>query len=643
MPCLSIENDARSDEECEAYRTSAAGRPHYCSHTLDQPGTICKCVDNLVVSQLLDSSQTISTSFIQVVLDLVNNPLFDKSALTLRTFSDVFAFRASTQFNVASKRSRLANSIRNFPPVILDNIVDIIENERVQPVSLEGYFIGQPNEFQSNEYLVMSTLANMSLVHPSWTWPAQKAMGREIRIVCEVQYALEMTRRAVSSVRYGPWTRRVFVNYTPGPKPRRRDRRRRENIYSNEEQDRELSRLLTELLKRAPNLRQVSLSWSRPIFNIAANSEVCTTVFDQLATLKQVGFLSLSGIIPLQNIAVTKSMVRAISELQNLKVFSLAVQSNRHWNDWLSDVQGAFGETPHSAVTKGLQASRYIQMLCFELNDLLTLPLLEWIVGSPQLRHLKLHLGSSDTKIQDTLQAVAANSSAFTMLHTLEIAWNAFHLDFSQEATMFSEIIRRCVSLRSVRLDAYDPLIIRALLDSLPETVTQFHCKFQHPFQDSMEPSIEAFDTTLSCWINSASFQSTSLAQIGLHLHCCVFTRWDVNDYVFTPETPNPVLSQTTAACERESVRLHVEWERISIPIAPQQPVSPPLPGGALEAAGAPPSDAAEVGTAHTLLNEETVMQEQETSGSVESPDQTNALEQEPPEFGHATEVVLPQ
>jgi hypothetical protein len=534
-------------------------------------------------------------SLIQSVLDLVNDPRFDKSVLTLKTVSDVFTFDASLKIEAASNRSRLAGSIRDFPPVVLDNVIDIIENERVRPFVSEGMFVDEepkhPDPTREGDNKVVSTLASMSLVHPSWTWPAQMAMAREISIVSNGRDAIGKMRDAVSSIRCGPWTRRLFVDYSHShdqPPHRRRPRQMLTRIFPAEEieRDLELSRsILTSLLNRTQNITRLSLSWSWPVFGAASSDEFFTDLFNQVAELKQVEVLSISGVVSQPSVQVMRPVARLVSGLPRLNGVNLAILS---WPP--SGIMaptgpthdaGALSETFGNAMTEGLRPPRRITALCVKIGEMLSLPLLEWIVDAPHIRHLRLCVGVESLQIRDQLDllgGIAARANSFALLHTLDISSNSYQPS-SQETNMLIKIIRHCISLRVLRLKPYNHLNMQSLLETLPRTLTRLDYRPLHAFKEDVEPTIGSFDSAFSRWLDSASFESSShLMYISLHLSCRVYTRprteWDWISMRALSNPPFPTLSQTLAACERRGIRLQVDWDRT---ILPKPPTPPPI------------------------------------------------------------------
>jgi hypothetical protein len=166
------------------------------------PMTITR-TNTLFASTLLESSPEVQSHSIRLFLDLIHKPDFDKSALTLHTPKKVLAYLAHVRQLRASKRSDVPPATRQFPFSVITNIIDIVESERLLHFSV----------IQDVPDPVASTLSNLSLVHRSWTWSAQKAIGR--RLIFNLTLAnislYSLVRRVVTSPLFGAWTHSVYI------------------------------------------------------------------------------------------------------------------------------------------------------------------------------------------------------------------------------------------------------------------------------------------------------------------------------------------------------------------------------------------------------------------------------------------------
>ena len=103
-------------------------------------GSTHSTTNDLVAPHLLSDNISLSTTVMQTVLDLSATlpESFDKASLSFRSYADAYAYNVSGRINGASRRSHVAASLRNFPPVVLDNIIDVIDNERVRFMLVAG-------------------------------------------------------------------------------------------------------------------------------------------------------------------------------------------------------------------------------------------------------------------------------------------------------------------------------------------------------------------------------------------------------------------------------------------------------------------------------------------------------------------------
>jgi hypothetical protein len=100
-----------------------------------------------VVFKYLGSELNIPSRYLQLFLNFLNDPGSDRSLLNYHQPDDIYMREASLKSAIAANRSNTAATLCNFPPTVI------------------------------------STLECMSLVHPPWTWPAQKALGRELIVL----------------------------------------------------------------------------------------------------------------------------------------------------------------------------------------------------------------------------------------------------------------------------------------------------------------------------------------------------------------------------------------------------------------------------------------------------------------------------
>lgn len=215
--------------------------------------------NNLAASHFLNNHPTFTSKVIQSVLDLINDSALDKSQLTFRSPSDVYAHHASelvrNRATSSSQSHKSRASQQTFPPVVLENVLDQIDASRA--IFRYGSHTRIGNRPNGNALdgvdPAATTLSNMALVHPSWTWPAQKALGRQLIILLDDNTKIH---EALKSPLFGNWTKRAYLGHAGSrvihsvvPLPG----------TNSLDFDDESSFLLCELIKRLPHLSHLSL------------------------------------------------------------------------------------------------------------------------------------------------------------------------------------------------------------------------------------------------------------------------------------------------------------------------------------------------------------------------------------------------
>lgn len=126
---------------------------------------------------------------------------------------------------------------------------------------------------------VISTLECMLLVHPSWTWPAQKALGRELIVLTNSSSVL---RKAVASPLFGSWTDRAMIVFEQQAEG---SRRVMSQAQSSPEADEESVFLLRLLVKRVENITSLTLALEFYRFYRQTSRLCWKSVFSSLASL----------------------------------------------------------------------------------------------------------------------------------------------------------------------------------------------------------------------------------------------------------------------------------------------------------------------------------------------------------------------
>lgn len=170
----------------------------------------------------------IPRSIIDLVLSLVTHPEFDSRKITLKSSVDVIRSveeaRLEKRMAVVHGRSMGRNGggrgidQAGIPLFVLEDILDIVVSSRERRIKellqkhLEkrDMFAERINQVDLEENV---TLSDMSLVHRSWTIPAQRALGKAVffrTAVLQSHLDYRPFFRRQNSV-YGPWTSTLAI------------------------------------------------------------------------------------------------------------------------------------------------------------------------------------------------------------------------------------------------------------------------------------------------------------------------------------------------------------------------------------------------------------------------------------------------
>lgn len=154
-----------------------------------------------------------------LVLSVVTHPDFDTKQITLSNSVDVIDVveerRLKDRMAVVHRRSLNSDGYleqAGFSQFILDEVLDIIHADRLDTVKarFEETLDNEAMYYNSMRIKEDNILKAMSLVHRSWTIPAQKALGRILHIgrpSDEMEVLLDPVRKSI----FGPWTSVIAI------------------------------------------------------------------------------------------------------------------------------------------------------------------------------------------------------------------------------------------------------------------------------------------------------------------------------------------------------------------------------------------------------------------------------------------------
>ncbi|KAI5121630.1 hypothetical protein M0805_001159 [Coniferiporia weirii] len=208
----------------------------------------CTSTDAMLASLML--AYRLASPILTVVLALVRHPDFNPSDITLSGAEDVWARVSAHRARVAITRSRRSDAFPSvFPRVILDEVIDMLEEERRNSLQVQQEVVDSYLRRAETSKLD-ADLRSVSLVCKEWGRPAQRALGKILVLqdVREVHLA-----NAVNGPLFGPWTREIVIlRHNPDLDDRGRVimRERTDEVWS----------LVMRLFASVPNIRRVSIS-----------------------------------------------------------------------------------------------------------------------------------------------------------------------------------------------------------------------------------------------------------------------------------------------------------------------------------------------------------------------------------------------
>ena len=553
--------------------------------------------NNLVATHFLNNHPTFTSKVIQSVLDLINDPAFEKSQLTFQSPSDVYAHHASELMRNRASSSSQSESHQSralqqtFPSVVLENVLDQIDASRT--IFWYGSHTRIGNRPNGNAALedvdpAAATLSNMALVHPSWTWPAQKALGRQLILLLDDNTKIH---EALRSPLFGGWTKRAYIGHAGSrvihgvvPLP---------GTNSLDFED-ESSFLLCELIKRIPHLSHLSLDLDWSPSSKATFYPTVLAHIQALSQLRHLEFLDDAG-VPSPVLGLLSQTMVGLPRLESLT-----------WWTPVQERRALLSESiaPHARAMPLLDLTsknRPGNLANIDLALYQSIPpaFLRWLFNS----------GSNDSKLTNIrlsfptrmsiLDNMPSNATSTAPLPDLIAAMNPVKTFTTlRELTLCIEsatqviinampiLLCSCTSLRSLHISdrSRSGAMLNPILPHLPPTLTSLHYTV-----DLRSPTILDFEGSLFHWLQSlpsnplpADDTSTSttstanansshptmpyLRRITLTITQLIPGNPQANDVIhLIPALQNmqfPKLVGLKNACKDAGVRLKVSWRR---------------------------------------------------------------------------------
>lgn len=173
--------------------------------------------DAMMASLVL--THQIALPILDIVFSIFKNPRFDVNQITFRDVDDVLEQAeenrllrrrsAVTQKQFVATRRNSGYSGGNIPHFIIEEVADIFAAEREKV--LHTYRDAHLSILMDSRRRGLDRdLKTMSLVHRSWTFTAQKSLGR---IFFAKNPSAPVMRNALQTPVFGPWTREILFYY----------------------------------------------------------------------------------------------------------------------------------------------------------------------------------------------------------------------------------------------------------------------------------------------------------------------------------------------------------------------------------------------------------------------------------------------
>jgi hypothetical protein len=274
-------------------------------HTAFEPTTRTRipfqsATDALLAGMLF--REEISAQKFEALLSVLNNPAFDAKQVTFKDPIEIFNHISAQRYAAAKNRAR-GSEVAGLPAIALAKVIDLLVDEIPTLDTVLHY-----RELSDAE----KALSNMSLVHRSWSFEAQKGLGTRVFI-----RGNDALRSAMLSPIVGPWTREfaykwlMTAHWKQGPIPedpletytllggmlRRLTGLKRFSLRSNHGLcDESLVRILTNALRESPTLQYLWLSHDasqRESDN--GHNSFLIPLYEALPSMRSLKNLSISG------------------------------------------------------------------------------------------------------------------------------------------------------------------------------------------------------------------------------------------------------------------------------------------------------------------------------------------------------------
>jgi hypothetical protein len=435
--------------------------------------------------------------------------------------------------------------------VVLASLIDVIDNERPSFFKL----IEAMNFAVRNRKRVtlvdegLATLSSMSLVHRTWTWPMQKAMGRRM-VLSTPLLEDERVKSALSTPLLGPWTRSAVIG-----------------AHSESLADAQhAATLLEELLKRTPHLHQLAISPELLAHTYAGPSSRTLSALKGLKQLRELAISVPLGALPCTFNGALAGLVSSPHELQYLRVDSYGAQRTRNESEYAT-LEGQVNLDTYNVPDS-------LRGLDITVGAHGALPFVDWLFKSSRtscgnvarLQQFGLQLSAiyepdgedANPIIRDYLETINPSLS-FGDLRELNISLTPYRVIPNG---LIENALSACTNLRLLDISHGFNVAVESILGALPSSLEALH----YGLVVSSEGVVD-FDEFLSRYVTAPEFckKQTCLDTLQMSLTEEFFLPTkaiNIGSIRSIQYLEVRTLRRTQSACEAKGLRFRVEWKR---------------------------------------------------------------------------------
>ncbi|EJD02443.1 uncharacterized protein FOMMEDRAFT_157656 [Fomitiporia mediterranea MF3/22] len=414
----------------------------------------CKSAsDALLAAFSVDLSRDLNSNVLDAILTLVRDEKFNARDVTFGTAQDVAKHISEQRKRIAQKRALTSphslpsgsnqNDARmdgGIPPLIIDFVAQQLAREMIP--------LAEQVDWDTNMYNVADAkcpreqdLLNMALVHRTWTQPVSRVLRTRAKL-----FGAKTLQSFLRSPRMGSWLREVYFV---------------ESLDN--ENAREMVRLLKHLLRNAPNLRKLAIrTWWRLDVRDMYDFHQVILELEHMQHLESLWLFPNRG-----HVACLPTLCSVLPNLRSLKALYI-----RNWMGGPSEDEMGNTAELHN-VLQSTSACSNLQTFTFVdggLNDT-TAHFVPWLLRDSSITNLEIHT-KDICRLQD-----GNLSPLFRALKPFLSKLKALRMHYSslnEDKQCRTEFLTGCTNLKTLSITVG----LHHALNPLPNSVENLHVHF---------------------------------------------------------------------------------------------------------------------------------------------------------------------